>query len=252
MTNQLPTREQVDAASSGDPTHAAEPHDSERSGRLNRLRAGVLGANDGIISTAGIVVGVAGASTATGPIFTAGLAGLVAGAISMSLGEYVSVSSQRDSERALLAKEKHELSTEPDEELAELAALYEAKGLSGTTAMQVAVELTDHDALAAHLDAELNMDPNNLANPVQAAAASGVAFTVGAVLPLLAILLPPPAWRVRVCVVAVLAALALAGTISARLGGSQVRRAVLRIVIGGAIGLAVTYAVGSLFGTAIG
>ena len=248
----LPTQEQVRAAGSGEPTHPLEPHDSERSGRLNWLRAGVLGANDGIVSTAGIVVGVAGASTATGPIFTAGLAGLVAGALSMSLGEYVSVSSQRDSERALLAKEKGELVDDPDEELAELAALYQVKGLSETTAFQVAVELTEHDALAAHLDAELGIDPHNLANPMQAAAASGVAFTVGAVLPLLAILLPPAAWRVRVCVVAVLAALALAGTLSARLGGAPVGRAVLRVVVGGALGLAFTYAIGSLFGTAIG
>ncbi|WP_375498468.1 VIT family protein [uncultured Jatrophihabitans sp.] len=247
-----PTQEQVRAAASGEPTHLAEPHDSERTGRLNWLRAGVLGANDGIVSTAGIVVGVAGASSATGAIFTAGLAGLVAGAVSMSLGEYVSVSSQRDSERALLAKEKSELSTDPDEELAELAALYQAKGLSETTAYQVAVELTEHDALAAHLDVELGIDPDNLANPVQAAAASGVAFTIGAVLPLLAILLPPPAWRVRVCVVAVLAALALAGTISARLGSAPVGRAVLRVLVGGALGLAFTYAVGSLFGTAVG
>jgi vacuolar iron transporter family protein len=248
----LPTNEQVQAAVDGEPTHPAEPHDSERTGRLNWLRAGVLGANDGIVSTAGIVVGVAGATTATGPIFTAGLAGLVAGAASMSLGEYVSVSSQRDSERALLIKEKRELFDEPDEELAELAAIYQAKGLSETTAFQVAQELTEHDALAAHLDAELGLDPENLANPTQAAAASAIAFTVGAVLPLVAILLPPASWRVGVCVAAVLAALALAGTISARLGSAPVGRAVLRVVIGGGVGLALTYAIGSLFGTAIG
>ena len=253
MTSEaLPTDDQVRAAADGEPTHAAEPHDASQTGRLNWLRAGVLGANDGIVSVAGIVVGVAGATTSTGPIFTAGLAGLVAGAVSMSLGEYISVSSQRDSERALLAKEKHELSTEPDEELAELAAIYQSKGLSETTAYQVAVELTEHDALAAHLDAELNMDPDDLANPVQAAVASAVAFTVGAALPLIAILLPPARWRVGVTFVVVLAALALAGTISARLGSAPVRQAVLRVVIGGAVGLAFTYAVGSLFGTAIG
>ena len=252
MTTAEPTSEQVVAAAAGEPTHPAEPHDSERAGRLNWLRAGVLGANDGIVSTAGIVVGVAGATTATGPIFTAGLAGLVAGAVSMSLGEYVSVSSQRDSERALLAKERHELATEPDEELAELAALYQAKGLSPDTARQVALELTEHDALGAHLDAELGLDPDHLANPVQAAAAYAVSFVVGAVLPLVAILLPPPHWRVTSCVLVVLVALALAGTISARLGSAPVRLAVLRVVVGGALGLAFTYAVGSLFGTAIG
>ncbi|WP_375483485.1 VIT family protein [uncultured Jatrophihabitans sp.] len=252
MSTADPTSAQVDAAAAGEPTHPAEPHDSERAGRLNWLRAGVLGANDGIVSTAGIVVGVAGATTATGPIFTAGLAGLVAGAVSMSLGEYVSVSSQRDSERALLAKERRELADEPDEELAELAALYQAKGLSPGTARQVALELTEHDALGAHLDAELGLDPDHLANPMQAAVASAISFVVGAVLPVVAILLPPPHWRVGVCVVAVLAALALAGTISARLGSAPVRLAVLRVVVGGALGLAFTYAVGSLFGTAIG
>ncbi len=221
-------------------------------GRLNWLRAGVLGANDGIVSVAGIVVGVAGATASRGPIFTAGLAGLVAGAVSMSLGEYVSVSSQRDSETAQLEQEKRELAETPATELAELTALYEAKGLSAPTAHTVATELTAHDPLAAHLDAELHLDPDDLANPVQAAAASALAFTVGALLPLVAILLPPPAWRVPVTFVAVLLALGIAGAVGARIGGSTVRRAVARVVIGGAIGLAFTYGVGHLFGTAIG
>src|SRR5690349_4884096 len=137
------------------PTHSHEPHLAGMSGRLNWLRAGVLGANDGIVSVAGIVVGVAGATAARGPIFTAGLAGLVAGAVSMALGEYVSVSTQRDTELALLAQEERELELMPGEELAELAALYQAKGLSPETARKVAEELTAHDALAAHLDAEL-------------------------------------------------------------------------------------------------
>ncbi|MEO6702471.1 MAG: VIT family protein [Jatrophihabitantaceae bacterium] len=220
--------------------------------RLNWLRAGVLGANDGIVSTAGIVVGVAGATSERGPIFTAGLAGLVAGAVSMALGEYVSVSSQRDSEQSQLKQEKRELAEDPQRELAELAAIYQAKGLSAETAQTVAEELTAKDALSAHLDAELNLDPDDLVNPWQAAGASAISFTLGALLPLLAILLPPARLRVPVTVVAVLVALGLAGAVSARIGGSDGRRAVLRVVIGGALGLALTYYIGRLFGTAIG
>jgi VIT1/CCC1 family predicted Fe2+/Mn2+ transporter len=238
------------AAAAGEPTHGGEPHTGAAGGRLNWLRAGVLGANDGIVSVAGIVVGVAGATAARGPIFTAGIAGLVAGAVSMALGEYVSVSSQRDSELALLAQEKRELADMPDEEFAELMALYQAKGLSAETARRVAEELTAHDALTAHLDAELGIDPDDLANPGQAAAASALAFTVGALLPLIAILLPPQTWRVPVTIVAVLAALAIAGTISARLGNASPRRAVLRIVLGGFAGLLLTYGIGHLVGIA--
>jgi len=184
----------------------------------------VLGANDGIVSVAGIVIGVAGATTARGPIFTAGLAGLVGGAVSMALGEYVSVSSQRDSERAQITQGKRELLDSPEAELAELTALYEARGPA--TARTVATELTARGPLAAHLDAELHIDPADLANPVQAAAASALSFVSGALLPMLAILLPPAAVRVPVTFAAVLVALALTGALSARLGGSHVRRAV--------------------------
>ncbi len=145
--------------------HEGEPHRDGIAGRLNWLRAGVLGANDGIVSTAGLVVGVAGATTASGPIVTAGVAGLAAGAVSMALGEYVSVSSQRDTERALLRKERAELAEFPETELDELAAMYVAKGLSPATARQVAQELTVKDALAAHADAELGIDPQALTNP---------------------------------------------------------------------------------------
>src|SRR5690349_1409230 len=187
----MPSAAQVQAAESGRATHPQEPHSGGTAGRLNWLRAGVLGANDGIVSVAGIVVGVAGATSQRGPIFTAGLAGLVAGAVSMALGEYVSVSSQRDTEHALVAKERRELHESPEEELQELIALYRAKGLSQATARRVAEELTAHDALGAHLDAELGIDPGDLANPRQAAAASALSFTVGALLPLLAVLLPP-------------------------------------------------------------
>jgi VIT1/CCC1 family predicted Fe2+/Mn2+ transporter len=235
-----------------DGTHPFESHGAGLAGRLNWLRAGVLGANDGIVSVAGIVLGVAGATSHRGPIFTAGLAGLVAGAVSMALGEYVSVSSQRDSEKAQLAKERIELRTAPEAELAELTALYEARGLRPETAHQVAVELTEHDALTAHAHAELNIDPEDLVSPVQAAAASALSFLLGAVLPMVAILVPPPVWRVPVTFVAVLVALGIAGAASARIGGSDIRLAVARVVIGGAAGLALTYSIGYLFGTVVG
>lgn len=229
--------------------HEHEPH-GDLSGRLNWLRAGVLGANDGIVSTAGLVVGVAAATTDRGSLLTAGVAGLVAGAVSMALGEYVSVSTQRDAERSLLIKERRELDEQPEQELAELAALYEAKGLSADTAQTVARELTEHDPFAAHVDVELGIDPDALTNPWQAAASSAVSFISGALLPLLSILLLPASQRIPVTFVVVLLALALTGTISARLGGAPSRPAVTRIVIGGAIAMAVTYAIGQLAGIA--
>ncbi len=220
--------------------------------RLNWLRAGVLGANDGIVSIAGLVVGVAGATSSRSAIFTAGLAGVVAGAVSMALGEYVSVSSQRDSERAQLHAERYELDTFAGRELDELTGIYAAKGLRPETARQVAFELTEHDALAAHAEAELHVDPKNLASPTNAAAASALSFLMGALLPMLAILLPPQGWRVPVTVVAVLVALGAAGALSARIGGSSSRLAITRVVIGGAAGLALTYGIGKLAGGAVG
>ena len=232
--------------------HPHEPHDRAFSGRLNWLRAGVLGANDGIVSTAGLVIGVAAATTDRAAILTAGLAGLAAGAMSMAVGEYVSVSTQRDSERALIQKEIRELREMPEEELAELTSLYRAKGLSPDLAHRVAVELTEHDALAAHAETELGIDPENLTNPWHAAWASMVAFTVGAILPLLAIVLPGASVRVPVTVVAVVLALALTGWVSARLGDASARKATVRVVAGGLIAMAVTYAIGSLVGTQVG
>ncbi|MCG7609422.1 hypothetical protein BA059_01025 [Mycolicibacterium sp. (ex Dasyatis americana)] len=231
--------------------HPSEPHVGSLSSKLNWLRAGVLGANDGIVSTAGIVVGVAAATVQKAPIFTAGVAGLAAGAVSMALGEYVSVSTQRDTERALLRKERRELRDDPAAELDELAALYEAKGLSSATARTVAEELTDHDAFAAHAEVELGIDPKDLTNPWQAAASSALAFTIGALLPLIAILVPPTTWRVPVTVVAVLLALMATGAVSAGLGGAPKGRAVLRNVIGGGLALVITYLIGLLVGTAI-
>ena len=247
----MPSAAQVEAAEGGRATHPREPHAGGIAGRLNWLRAAVLGANDGIVSVAGIVIGVAGATTSRGPIFTAGLAGLVAGAVSMALGEYVSVSSQRDSEHAQIAQEKRELAATPEAELTELTALYEAKGLSAATARTVAAELTAQNALAAHLETELHIDPADIPSPVEAAGASALSFVSGAVLPMLAILLPPAGWRVPVTFFAVLAALALTGALSARLGGSNVRHAVVRVVVGGALGLAFTYGIGYVFGTAV-
>ena len=216
--------------------------------RLNWLRAGVLGANDGIVSTAGLVVGVAGATSDRAVILTAGVAGLVAGALSMATGEYVSVSTQRDTERALLEQERRELEEMPEEELAELAGIYRGKGLSPELAQRVAEELTEKDAFAAHVDAELGIDPDDLTNPWHAALASAIAFTVGALLPLLAIELPPPSIRVPVTFISVLVALALTGWISARLGSAGVARAVRRNVFGGALAMAVTYGIGLLVG----
>jgi VIT1/CCC1 family predicted Fe2+/Mn2+ transporter len=217
--------------------------------RLNWLRAGVLGANDGIVSIAGLVVGVAGATASRVEIMIAGLAGLLAGAVSMALGEYVSVSSQRDTERALIATERAELAQRPDEELKELAALYVAKGASVETATRLARELTDKDAFAAHLDAELGLDPQSLTSPWQAAGSSAAAFIAGSILPLLAILLPPAPLRVPVTFVAVVVALAITGAVSARLGGARAWPAILRLTLGGALAMLVTFSIGRLLGT---
>jgi VIT1/CCC1 family predicted Fe2+/Mn2+ transporter len=231
--------------------HPGEPHDNGSAQRTNWLRAGVLGANDGIVSVAGLVVGVAGASPSRAALITAGLAGMVAGALSMGVGEYVSVSTQRDTERALLARERQELADDPVAERAELAAIYEAKGLTADLAAKVADQLTEHDAFRAHAEAELNINPDVLVSPLAATTASVISFTVGALLPLLAIVIPPASWRVPVTFVAVLAALALTGSLSARLGGARMSRAVVRVVCGGAIAMAITYAVGMLVGTAL-
>lgn len=231
--------------------HAGEPHDDSFAGRLNALRAAVLGANDGIVSVAGLVMGVAGATTDRQTIFVAGLAGLVAGALSMATGEFVSVSTQRDSERALIDKETRELVETPDQELAELAELYRQKGLSEDLARQVAHELTGHDALRAHLDIELGIDPDELTDPWRAAWASMTAFTLGALLPVLTILLFSPGLRAFVTVVAVGLALAGTGWTSARIGGAPPGPAVRRNVVGGVLAMAVTYAIGALVGSGI-
>lgn len=234
------------------PTHF-EPHDAAFASKLNWLRAGVLGANDGIVSVAALVVGVAAVNpNNTAAILIAGIAGIAAGAISMALGEYVSVSSQRDSELALIAKEKRELEEMPEEEFAELVAIYEHKGLSPATAKQVALELTEHDALTAHLEAELNIREEHISNPWHAALSSAVSFLCGAILPVLAVMLTPADWRIGATVIAVVIALGITGGVGAYIGGSPMPRSILRVTIGGAVALGVTYVIGALLGTSVG
>ncbi len=216
--------------------------------RLNWLRAGILGANDGIVSIAALVVGVAAATSDIRTILIAGVAGIVAGSISMAAGEYVSVSSQRDSEKALIARERQELIDQPDEELLELAEIYQAKGLSASTARLVAKELTAHDAISAHLEAELGIDERQLTNPWHAAFSSALAFLAGATLPMLAITLPPDGWRIPLAFGASLLALAITGWVGARLGNSPPLKPVFRVLAGGTFALLLTWGIGTALG----
>ena len=222
--------------------------DSISGSKLNWLRAAVLGANDGIVSVSSVIVGVAGATQDTKVILTAGIAALVAGALSMAVGEYISVSTQRDTERALLAKERLELETVPDLELEELISIYEKKGLSRATAEAVGLELTKHDAFAAHAEAELNIDPNNLTDPWHATYASGLAFLSGAIIPILAIIIAPAKYDIIATFISVVIALVITGALSANAGGAHKRTAVIRVVLGGVIAMLVTFGVGKLFG----
>lgn len=223
-----------------------EPH-VNKTAKLNWLRAGVLGANDGIVSVAALVVGVAAATNDVSVLLISGVAALVAGAVSMALGEFVSVSTQRDTEHALIERERRELAEDPEGELQELAAIYESKGISAETALKVAEELTAHDPVKAHLHAELNIDEEHLVNPMHAAWASAIAFTAGAILPLAAVLLPPAEWRIPAVFVSVIIALVTTGWVSAWLGEAPKLRAILRVTVGGVAGLLVTWAIGSLF-----
>ena len=218
------------------------------SDRLNWLRAAVLGANDGIVSTAGLMLGVAGADASFTVLLTAGVAALVSGALSMAVGEYVSVSTQSDTERAAVQLEREALARRPDAEIKELAALLQQKGLSRVTAMEVAKELTQHDALAAHAEIEFGIKPGEYTNPWHAAGASALAFSLGALVPLLAILLAPTPSLVPVAVGAVTLALLLTGVTSAHLGGAPRLRAALRNAGGGLLAMGVTYVVGWLVG----
>ena len=228
------------------------PHDEDHSShRIGLLRAMVLGANDGIISTACLVLGVAAATAERSTILTAGMAGLVAGAASMALGEYVSVSSQRDSEQSDIAKEKWELEHTPEIELVELAGIYRKKGLPQALAHEVAVELTKHDALKTHLAEELGIHEATRARPVQASVGSAGSFAVGAAIPLIAVALFTEAMRFTGTIAVVVLTLVALGVSSSKYGGAKPARPVLRVVIGGLIAIAVTMAVGKLFGAAV-
>jgi vacuolar iron transporter family protein len=219
--------------------------------RTGWLRAAVLGANDGIVSTASLVLGVAAASPSTNAVLVAGLAGLAAGALSMAVGEYVSVSSQRDGEQAELRKEKRELRVAPRAERRELADIYVERGLDRELARQVAGALMAKDPLGAHARDELHIDPDNLANPAQAALVSLVSFALGAGIPLLLMALAPLELRSWATLAASLATLAVLGAWSARLSGAPLARVVMRVVVGGALAMGITSGIGSLVGGAL-
>ena len=222
-----------------------------RSDRIGWLRAAVLGANDGIVSTGSLIVGVAAAGAATGDVVLAGVAGLVAGAMSMAAGEYVSVSSQADTEQADLARERTELATEAESEHAELAGIYVKRGLEPALAQQVAQQLMAHDALGAHARDELGINEQQRPRPVQAALASAATFAVGAGLPLLVVIVAPEAALPTSVLVTSLASLALLGALAAGAGGARPWAGALRVTVWGALAMAMTYAAGSLFGAVV-
>ena len=229
------------------------PHtELHRTAHIGWMRAAVLGANDGLISTSSLVVGVAVAATTRGPILLASVVGLVAGALSMAAGEYVSVSSQADTEAADLARERAELATEPERERQELAGFYEARGLTPDLALQVADQLTAHDALGAHARDELGMSETTRARPIQAALASAAAFAVGAALPLILVLAVPLQHLTPVVMGASLALLAVLGALAAGLGGAPLGRGALRVAFRGAVAMGATALVGRLFGASAG
>ncbi|MDS9468327.1 VIT family protein [Paracoccus sp. MBLB3053] len=232
-------------------TDTAHPDDPHYVSRMGWLRAAVLGANDGIVSVGALIVGVAAANPGRQAILISGMAGLVAGALSMAMGEYVSVSSQSDTERADIAREHAALRDMPDEELRELAAIYESRGMSPATALQAASEVTEHDALGAHIRDELGLNEVSSANPLQAAFASAATFSVAAALPLLAAILAPGGAVIASVLVSVVFALAILGALGAWAGGAPLGRAVLRVVLGGLLAMAVTAGVGRLFGIAV-
>ncbi|MEC8918579.1 VIT family protein [Salinicola sp. LHM] len=224
------------------------PKERHYSDRVGWLRAAVLGANDGIVSTASLVIGMATAGATLAGVLTAGAAGAVAGAMSMAAGEYVSVSSQKDTERADLARERRELAANYESETRELAEIYEARGLSSTLAQEVAEKLMHHDALAAHARDELGFSHVSEARPLQAAMASALTFLSGAALPIVASLLAPRQGIVLVVAIGSLLALGLLGILSAKVGGSRVRVAVVRVVVWGVLAMAATAGVGWVFG----
>lgn len=227
-------------------------HIATSTNRLNKLRASVLGANDGIVSTAGLVLGVTGAAADKEAIMLAGFAGLVAGAISMAAGEFVSVSSQRDSEKAFLLQKRAHIKKEHDSSVDEMVEIYQAKGMSKKTAVQAAKELEKSGTLDTELQKEFGIDPDDLNNPWSAAIASATSFVIGAAVPLIAIALAPTEWQVPATTLAVLLSLILAGTLSARAGEANETRAALRIVMWGVGAMAITYLIGHIIGVNIG
>ena len=223
-----------------------------RSQRVGWLRAAVLGADDGLVSTSALVLGVAASDASRSAVLVAGLAGLVAGAASMAAGEYVSVSSQRDAERADIARESEELAEAPEQELDELTQIYVRRGLEPGLARQVATRLTEVDVLGAHLRDELGRSESDVARPLQAGAASASSFAVGAAVPILALVAAPSgSWRDVVVVLVTLVALAVLGALGAQVGGAPVARGALRVAAGGAVAMAVTWVIGNLVGTAV-
>jgi VIT1/CCC1 family predicted Fe2+/Mn2+ transporter len=251
MLSSRKNRKAATAAPKGDEAifEFDEFHRSEMAKKLNWLRAGVLGANDGIVSTAGLVMGIAGAGGDSSTIFIAGVAGLVAGSISMAGGEYTSVSAQRDSELAALDKERKELAEDPERELRELAWFYEQKGLSPDTAIVVATELTERDALKAHAETELGIDSGQQVSPGQAALSSFISFALGSLLPLLAITGPWVDFRIQATILAVVFSLAITGFVGAKIGGAKSGKAILRNVVVSLLTMGVTFAIGSLVGS---
>ena len=222
-----------------------------RTAHIGWLRAAVLGANDGLISTASLVVGVAASGTTHSAILIAGVAGLVAGSMSMAAGEYVSVSSQADTESADLTRERHELATQPDSEKAELTGIYEARGLSPELARQVADQLMEHDALGAHARDELGLSETTAARPIQAAIASAIAFAAGAALPVIVAAIAPTAMLAQLVTASALLMLVVLGALAARVGGAGMVRGALRVAFWGALAMAASAAVGRLFGTRV-
>lgn len=238
-------------------THTAVSRDhsedrTARSDRINQLRAGVLGANDGIVSVAGLAVGVAGATTDTRWLLIAGLASLVAGALSMAMGEYVSVSTQRDTDRALIARTRADLAADPAGEHRHLLAALTESGIPDDVVGEVADSMERHDALTAHTRFRHGVEQGTVVSPLSAALASLLSFTLGGIIPLLAILASPPVLRLPATLVAVVVALALLGVVSARLGQADARTATVRTIIGGVLALLVTYGIGAALGVAVG
>lgn len=230
----------------------ARHSETHKSGRAAWLRAAVLGSDDAIVSTASLMIGVASSAASTQAIMIAGVAGLFAGSLSMAVGEYVSVSSQRDSEQADIERERRELATEPDDELRELAGIYEKRGLTRQLAIEVAKQLTARDDLGAHMRDELGIDPHALSQPLQAAWISALSFGLFAVVPILALLVSPREFQIPAMAAASLTSLGSLGAFGAHLGGASKLRGALRVTIGGSLAMAVTAGIGKLLGVTVG